>query len=53
LTYDLVQEVTRGRASIFASVDDYEGLAYFGGPAPGLGPDFDPDYRYVLTRAWG
>jgi hypothetical protein len=53
MNYDLLEERSDGNASIFSTIDDYSGLSYLGGAHPALGPEFSPDYRYVLTRAWG
>jgi hypothetical protein len=51
LVYHLVNEISGGRASIMFGNDQYGGLAYLYPPphAP-PGPEFDPSYRYVLTR---
>jgi len=53
MTYDLLEERTGGRASFFSTLDDYQGMAYLQGVHTALGPEFSPDYQYVLTRAWG
>ena len=52
LVYNLVDEKTHGRVSLPTNRDDYNGLAYLGGVAP-LGPSFNPEYKYVLTRFSG
>lgn len=49
-TYQLASELTTGRVSLPADVADHDALAYVGTfPLPG--PQFRPNYQYVLTRA--
>jgi hypothetical protein len=52
LVYALVNERTGGHASIAVEAPDYSSPAYIGGAKP-RGPEFDPHYRYVLTRFAG
>lgn len=54
LVYHLVNEHVPGGASIVVSANDYSGNAYlnFGQTLP-PGPEFHPDYRFVLTRLAG
>jgi hypothetical protein len=52
LAYSLVFERNHGEVSVPSEYGDYGGLRYLGGPNPG-DPQFDPDYRYVLTRLGG
>lgn len=49
-TYELASEMTDGHVSLPADVEDHDALAYVGTfPLPG--PQFRPNYSYVLTRA--
>jgi hypothetical protein len=50
--YHAVNESTSQRLAVSAERDDYRGMLYLGGPRP-QGPEFTPDYRWVLTRAAG
>jgi len=54
LVYHLVNERSHGRASVSLDANEFGGLAYlnFGVVVP-PGPEFRPDYRYVLTRFGG
>lgn len=52
LTYYLTSERNHGAISIPTESDDYAGLAYLG-PPNAANPQFDPNYRYVLTRLGG
>jgi len=49
LVYAMVSERTGGAISIPTEYGDYDGLAYVGDPNP-RNSQFDPNYRYVLTR---
>jgi hypothetical protein len=51
-TYEAANEATRRRLAVSMESNDYAGLAYVGAPHP-PGPEFTPDYRWVLTRAQG
>jgi hypothetical protein len=50
--YHAVNESTSQRLAVNAERDDQRGMLYLGGPRP-RGPEFTPDYRWVLTRAAG
>ncbi len=50
--YAAVRYATGVPPSLPTESDDFSGLAYFGGPSP-AGAQFDPAYRYVLTRLAG
>jgi hypothetical protein len=52
VVYNLAEERAYGRVSIATDRDDNRGLLYLGGTQP-LGPSFNPNYRYVLTRLAG
>lgn len=52
LVYELADERVHGRISLPAEVSDYSALAYLGGIRT-AGPEFKPDYSYVLTRFAG
>lgn len=52
LVYILATEHTHGGVSIPTEFNDYNGLAYLGGAKP-ANPQFNPGYRYVLTRFAG
>ncbi|MGO9322609.1 MAG: hypothetical protein ACLQBY_17660 [Solirubrobacteraceae bacterium] len=52
LVYSAARETLGRPPSISAESDDNHGLQYLGGPRP-LGVEFDPGYRYVLTRLAG
>jgi hypothetical protein len=52
VVYNLAEERAYGRVSIPTDRDDNRALLYLGGTQP-LGPSFNPDYRYVLTRLAG
>lgn len=49
-TYELASELTTGHVSLPADIADHDALAYVG-TFPLTGPQFRPDYEYVLTRA--
>lgn len=49
LIYAMVSEHTHGAVSIATEYSDYASLAYVGEANP-RNPQFDPSYRYVLTR---
>jgi hypothetical protein len=50
--YHAANEATSQRLAVSAESDDYRGLLYLGGPRR-RGPEFVPNYRWVLTRAAG
>jgi len=52
LVYSAAREILGRPPSISAESDDNLGLQYLGGPRP-AGVEFDPGYRYVLTRLAG
>jgi hypothetical protein len=53
LVYNLLNEKTHDEVSFPTVTDEGDALGYLiGGPQP-LGPSFDPDYTYVLTRLAG
>jgi hypothetical protein len=52
LIYAMVSERTGGAVSIPTEYGDYDGLAYVGDANP-RNSQFDPSYRYVLTRLGG
>jgi hypothetical protein len=52
LIYSMVSERASGAVSISTEYGDYNGLAYVGNANP-RNPQFDPAYRYVLTRLGG
>jgi hypothetical protein len=52
LAYSAAYETLGHPPSIAAESDDNHGLQYLGGPRP-VGVEFDPGYRYVLTRLAG
>ncbi len=52
LTYYLTSERNHEEVSIPTESDDYAGLTYIGPPNP-ANPQFDPNYRYILTRLGG
>jgi hypothetical protein len=52
LAYLLGFERNHGKVSVASEFTDYAGLAYLLNANP-LNPQFDPDYRYVLTRLGG
>ncbi|HXC45168.1 MAG TPA: hypothetical protein VNU24_01075, partial [Solirubrobacteraceae bacterium] len=52
LIYAMVAERTHGDVSIATEYNDYNALAYVGAANP-HNPQFDPNYRYVLTRLGG
>jgi hypothetical protein len=52
LAYSATYEALGHPPSIAAESDDNHGLQYLGGPRP-VGVEFDPGYRYVLTRLAG
>ena len=52
MVYNVAEERAYGRVSVPTDRDDNRGLLYLGGTQP-LGPSFNPDYRYVLTRLAG
>jgi hypothetical protein len=52
LVYSLVFEHNHGEVSLPSEYFNYNSLAYLGGPNP-QDPNFDPNYRYVLTRLGG
>ncbi len=52
LVYAMVSERTGGAVSVPTEYGDYNGLAYVGDPNP-RNSQFDPNYRYVLTRLGG
>jgi hypothetical protein len=52
LTYLLGFERNHGKVSVASEYTDYAGLAYLLNANP-LNPQFDPNYRYVLTRLGG
>jgi hypothetical protein len=52
LVYSAAREVVGRAPSISAESDDLRGLQYLDGPRP-AGAEFDPGYRYVLTRLAG
>jgi hypothetical protein len=52
VVYNLAEERAYGRVSVATDRDDNRGLLYLGGTQP-LGPSFNPNYRYVLTRLAG
>jgi hypothetical protein len=52
LAYSAAYETLGHPPSIAAETDDNHGLQYLGGPRP-VGVEFDPTYRYVLTRLGG
>ena len=51
-TYEAANEATRQRLAVSMESNDYAGLAYVGA-THSPGPEFTPDYRWVLTRAQG
>jgi hypothetical protein len=51
LAYNRADEVTSAPLSVAAETDPNRGLLYLGGPRPvGIGAEFQPAYRYVLSR---
>jgi hypothetical protein len=52
LVYLLASERNHEEVSVPSEYNDYNALAYFGGANP-ANPQFDPNYRYVLTRLAG
>ena len=52
LTYLLGFERNHGKVSVASEYTDYAGLAYLLNANP-LNPQFDPNYRYALTRLGG
>ena len=52
LTYYMASERTHGAVSVPSEYVDYASLAYLGEANP-RNPQFDPSYRYVLTRLGG
>jgi hypothetical protein len=51
LAYNRADEVTSAPISVPGEPDPNRGLQYLGGARPvGIGAEFRPDYRYVLTR---
>lgn len=52
LVYFLASERNREEVSVPSEYNDYNALAYLGGANP-ANPQFDPNYRYVLTRLAG
>jgi hypothetical protein len=52
LVYLLAFELSHGRVSVPSEYTDYGGLAYLTDSNP-RNPQFDPGYRYVLTRLGG
>lgn len=50
--YHAAREAAGGWPSIPAEANDGNSMEYLGGPRP-QGPEFDPNYRYVLTRLAG
>ncbi|HUB73891.1 MAG TPA: hypothetical protein VL979_07640 [Solirubrobacteraceae bacterium] len=52
LVYYMVSEETHGHVSLPSEFVDYSSLAYLGEANP-RNPQFNPDYRYVLTRIGG
>jgi hypothetical protein len=52
LVYYLASERNRGEVSVPSEYVDYRGLAYLGESNP-ANPQFNPGYRYVLTRFAG
>jgi hypothetical protein len=52
LTYYMVSEHNHGAVSVPSEYVDYASLAYLGESNP-RNPQFDPSYRYVLTRLGG
>jgi hypothetical protein len=51
LAYNRADEATSAPISVAAETDPNRGLLYLGGARPaGIGAEFQPDYRYVLTR---
>jgi len=52
LVYAAAHEALRGPPSLAAESDDNYGLQYLGGPRE-VGAEFDPSYRFVLTRLGG
>ncbi len=52
LVYLLASETLHENVSLATEYDDYNALAYLGGPNP-ANPHLNPDYRYVLTRFGG
>ena len=52
LVYLLASERHHKEVSLQNEYDDYSGLAYLGPPNP-TDPQFNPNYRYVLTRIGG
>jgi hypothetical protein len=54
LVYQLANEHLRGRVSIALGSDLYNGIEYLDfGPIKSPGPEFHPEYEYVLTRLAG
>ena len=51
-TYTMLAERTGWKVSIASEYNDYNGFAYIDGANP-ANPQFEPDYRYVLTRLGG
>jgi hypothetical protein len=52
LVYILASERNHEEVSVPTEYDPYHALAYLGGAKPG-NPQFNPNYRYVLTRIAG
>jgi hypothetical protein len=52
LAYFMLSERTHGNASLPTEYSDYRGLFYVGEANP-TNPQFNPNYRYVLTRLGG
>lgn len=52
LVYAATEETLGRPPSITAESDDNHGMQYLGGPRP-VGVEFEPSYRYVLTRLGG
>jgi hypothetical protein len=52
LLYFLASERNHGAVSVPSEYTDYASLAYLGESNP-ANPEFNPDYRYVLTRLGG
>lgn len=52
MTYYLAYERNHAEVSVASEYTDYNALFAFGGPKP-HNPNFDPEYRYVLTRFGG
>jgi hypothetical protein len=52
LVYLLASERNHEEVSVPTERNDYNALAYLGAPNP-TNPQFDPNYRYVLTRLAG